>query len=300
MDDSVRRYRVIHETLYEYTVESSLCHNQLHLKPRELPHQRVSHSVIDIHPKPACRFLWQDTFGNDVEFFSIEELHASMTVTSRCQVERNDVPSPRASGLTWKEMAEWFRNASDLESLMAREYLFDSRYCHASPAFSEFAAHALAGSDDALDALLGLNARIYSQFEYMPESTHVTTQPLDVLFKRRGVCQDFAHVLICCFRSMGIPARYVSGYLLTRPAPGQPKLVGADASHAWVSVYAGPLGWIDLDPTNNSIPKEEHITVAWGRDYADVAPIQGVFVGGGCTSLKVSVDVSLADESLPD
>jgi transglutaminase-like putative cysteine protease len=147
-----------------------------------------------------------------------------------------------------------------------------------------------------------LMSKIYVQFEYSTEATHVSTEPAEALEKRQGVCQDFAHVAICCLRSLGIPARYVSGYLLTNPAPGKEKLVGADASHAWFSAYAGPIGWIDFDPTNNLIPGVEHITVAWGRDYADVAPIHGVFIGGGFTLLSVSVDVqpmaSLVSEDL--
>jgi transglutaminase-like putative cysteine protease len=152
-------------------------------------------------------------------------------------------------------------------------------------------------SADAESAYKQLMHAIHSDFLYLPESTHVATSPLDVLAERRGVCQDFAHVLICCLRSLGIPARYVSGYLLTQPPPGEEKLVGADASHAWVSAFAGPAGWIDLDPTNDVVPGWEHLTVAWGRDYADVAPVQGVYVGGGFTSLHVAVDVMLANES---
>jgi len=136
-----------------------------------------------------------------------------------------------------------------------------------------------------------LNNKIYNEMEYSPDATQVSTKPLEALATKQGVCQDFAQIAICCLRSLGIPARYVSGYLLTHPAPGKEKLIGADASHAWLSTYAGDLGWIDFDPTNNLIPGLDHITVAWGRDYADVAPIHGVFVGGGYTQLSVSVDV---------
>jgi transglutaminase-like putative cysteine protease len=296
--NSTRRYRVSHQTEYDYSSESALCHNQLHLRPRELPLQRVSHSLIEIDPKPACRFQWDDTFGNHVEFFSIEELHASLTVTSKCVVERALSTTPMRSGLDWDEWLAWIHRSTHLENIAAKEFLYDSRYCHRGAEFRDYAAPQLVNARDAIEALLTLNTRIHTEFSYDPESTHVTTHPLDVLAKKRGVCQDFAHVLICCLRSLGVPARYVSGYLLTQPPPGKPRLVGADASHAWVSAYVGPLGWIDLDPTNNAVLGSEHITVAWGRDYADVAPIQGVYVGGGFTTLNVAVDVTLANDSL--
>jgi transglutaminase-like putative cysteine protease len=166
-----------------------------------------------------------------------------------------------------------------------------------SPEFETYARSKLDPDLDAVDACVRLMHAIHSDFRYDPDSTHVATSPREVFLKRRGVCQDFAHVLICCLRSIGIPARYVSGYLLTHPEPGKEKLVGADASHAWVSAYLGKAGWLDLDPTNRRIPGWEHLTVAWGRDYADVAPVQGVYVGGSYTSLEVSVDVMLANES---
>lgn len=286
-----RRYRVTHRTHYEYSSESSLCHNQLHLRPRSLPRQQVSHSLIEIVPQPACRFQWNDTYGNPVEFFSIEAVHSSMTVVSHCEVELHSSPPPRRGQLTWDELQSSLQHCHEPEFLEAQEFAFDSRYCSAHPAFIGFLDGVLHPSRDVVECLMLLNAKIRRELKYVPESTQVTTRPLDALQKRKGVCQDFAHILISCMRSVGVPARYVSGYLLTQPPPGQPRLVGADASHAWASVFAGPLGWIDLDPTNNLIPSAEHITVAWGRDYSDVAPIQGVFVGGGGTTLSVAVDV---------
>ncbi len=300
MDEASFSYQVTHKTHYEYTVESSLCHNQMHLQPRMLLEQRVSQSLIEIHPRPACRFQWLDTFGNHVEFFSIEELHESLTVTSKSLIERRSIALPNHSGVLWPQLELWMANSQDPAALAAKEFLYDSRYCQSGGDFLQYALGIVDRQFDIIEASLRLSSAIYDEFQYLPESTHVTTQPLDVLAKRRGVCQDFAHVLICCLRSLGIPARYVSGYLLTQPPPGKPKLVGADASHAWVSAFTGPTGWLDLDPTNNVVPGLEHITVAWGRDYADVAPIQGVYVGGGFTSLNVSVDVSLANDSTID
>lgn len=296
-DGCTRRYHITHRTHYDYSNESSLCHNQLHLAPRDLPHQHVEHAWIEIEPAPACRFQWRDTFDNPVEFFSIEQVHSSMTVTSRCVVERTCPVRPTSCGQNWIDLAAAIRTQNRPDMVEATEYLFDSRFCQRAPEFEQYARARLDPNIDAVDALLALNQRIHSEFTYMPESTHVTTPPSEVLQKKRGVCQDFAHVLICCLRSVGIPSRYVSGYLLTQPPPGRPRLIGADASHAWVSAFAGDAGWIDLDPTNNMTPGTDHITVAWGRDYADVAPIQGVFVGGGYTSLHVSVDVMLANDS---
>lgn len=297
MDEDARNYRVVHRTHYVYTHESSLCHNQLHLKPRDLPGQSLRNSWIDIDPKPACRFPWIDTFGNHVEFFSIEQIHPELTITSRCTVTRHRTQPPTHCGMSCLELAESMLDKDDSERLAASEFLFDSRYGLRAPEFEAYARSKIDPTMDAVEAANQLMKEIHRDFQYDPESTHVATSPSEVLEKRRGVCQDFAHVLISCLRSVGIPARYVSGYLLTHPLPGKEKLVGADASHAWVSAYAGPAGWIDLDPTNNMVPGWEHLTVAWGRDYADVAPVQGVYVGGGFASLQVAVDVMLANES---
>jgi transglutaminase-like putative cysteine protease len=295
MKDSVLRYSITHRTHYEYSSESSLCHNQLHLRPRELPRQKVSRTVIEIEPRPASRFEWYDAFGNAVEFFSIEQIHSSLTVLSRSEVELTHTPPPPLGRLTWGELMRHASAPAERDSIAAQEFVYDSRYCHAHAKFAQFLEGIIEPSRDVVECLLMLNRKMNHEFQYVPESTHVTTRPLDALEKRKGVCQDFAHILISCMRSVGVPARYVSGYLLTQPPPGEPRLVGADASHAWASVYAGPLGWIDLDPTNNVIPSTEHITVAWGRDYSDVAPIAGVFVGGGCTTLTVAVDVLPSD-----
>lgn len=296
-DANLRCYQVIHRTHYEYSNESSLCHNQLHLTPRELPDQQIRQAFIDIQPAPACRFQWLDTFGNHAEFFSIEQVHSALTITSKSHVTRMRQSAPVSCGHTWLEIAEGARRAEGAEAMAATEFLYDSRFCFQAPEFEAYAKSKMDPSADAVAAYRQLMHEIHADFLYLPESTHVATSPLDVLAKRRGVCQDFAHVLICCLKSLGIPARYISGYLLTQPPPGEEKLVGADASHAWVSAFAGPAGWIDLDPTNDLIPNWEHLTVAWGRDYADVAPVQGVYVGGGFTSLQVAVDVMLANSS---
>jgi len=284
----VRRYSITHVTDYVYSSESSLCHNQLHLRPRELSNQRTMHAQVEITPPPDYRVRGVDAFGNPVEFFSIERVHASMRVVSKCEVERVGLEVPKMLGMSVRSLRGWMLENRDLE---ASEATYPSRYCVPHEDFERFASPVWDEEADALQVVLALNQRIKEEFRYKPASTHVGTPPRLSLERREGVCQDFAHVMISCFRTMGMAARYVSGYLLTQPPPGKPRLVGADASHAWVSVYLGPLGWIDVDPTNGVVPGLDHITIGWGRDYADVAPVQGVFVGGGFTALQVAVDV---------
>jgi transglutaminase-like putative cysteine protease len=287
-----RKYAITHKTHYEYSSPSSLCHNQSHLRPRELPYQRVLKSDLEISPTPNAKQEWTDSFGNPTEFFSIEHLHPNLTITARSVVERSDPDYLSIPALTWIEVEDILKSPNSAEARSAVEFLFDSKQCRRSSDFHDFALDIRIEKRSFLECVRLLMSKIFHQFEYSPESTLVTTAPEEALRRRQGVCQDFAHIAIGCLRSLGIPARYVSGYLLTRPAPGKEKLIGADASHAWFSVYGGPMGWIDFDPTNNILPKVEHITVAWGRDYSDVAPIQGVFIGGGYTTLTVSVDVA--------
>jgi transglutaminase-like putative cysteine protease len=291
MSDQPRKYAIQHKTHYEYSSPSSLCHNQMHLRPRDLPFQQVHQSYVDISPKPDSRFQWRDSFGNHAEFFSIEQLHPNLTVSAKSVVTRSTPNYALGQSPTWKQVVDLVKHSRESQDRDAIEYVFDSRHCARHQAFVDFARDIAVDNRSFIECVRLLNAKIHYQFEYSTEATHVATPALEALEKRQGVCQDFAHIAICCLRSLGVPARYVSGYLLTHPAPGKEKLVGADASHAWISVYAGPLGWVDFDPTNNLIPNVEHITLAWGRDYADVAPIQGVFIGGGYTLLSVSVDV---------
>ena len=304
----VRRYSITHVTDYVYSSESSLCHNQLHLRPRELSYQRTLHSQVEVTPPPDYRVKGIDAFGNLTEFYSIERIHGSMRVVSKCEVERESVSFASQGGaglglpqgLPVTDLRDWIAGVEGFggatgsvgnRDLEAMEYLYPSRYCQPHEDFRKFVEPIWDPQVDSLQFALALNRRIYEELSYTPSATQVSTPPRVSLEKRQGVCQDFAHVMISCFRTMGLAARYVSGYLQTIPPPGKPRLVGADASHAWVSVYLGPLGWLDLDPTNCVIPGLDHITIGWGRDYSDVPPVQGVFVGGGFTSLQVSVDV---------
>ncbi len=263
----------------------------MHLRPRDLSYQCVHQSNVAISPIPDSRFQWLDSFGNRAEFFSIEQLHPHLTVISKSIVDRSIPEYYLSNSPTWEEVVASVRSPRGDGDRQAVEFLHDSRHCQQGKVFLDFASDIVDDRRSFIECIQQLNAKIYEEMEYSPDATQVSTKPAEALESKQGVCQDFAQIAICCLRSLGIPARYVSGYLLTHPAPGKEKLVGADASHAWLSAYAGDLGWIDFDPTNNLIPGVEHITVAWGRDYADVAPIHGVFVGGGYTQLSVSVDV---------
>lgn len=297
IDSASVRYRISHVTEYDYSSPASLCHNMMRLSPRRLPYQHVEHSHVDIEPQPVVRRTRLDRFGNQCEFFSIESQHHSMIVRATSHVVRDRVNTDGATDLSFRELWLRLRNPKTDNDREAQEFCFDSKYVRTRREFSDFAMECFHPERSAHESLMEMTARIYNEFDYVPNSTLVSTTPIEVLRSRKGVCQDFAHLQIAFLRSIGLAARYVSGYLLTHPAPGQPKLIGADASHAWVSVYLGDYGWLDYDPTNNLIPDCEHITLAWGCDYEDVAPVTGVVVGGGLTTLKVSVDVS-PEESL--
>ncbi len=237
-----------------------------------------------------------DFFGNRATSFSILEAHHGLSVTATSLV---DVSGPTAleetSSPRWEDVRDTLRRDATPGGLASYQFVFDSPRISSSKPLRSFAQESFPPKRPIVEAALDLTARIHEQFAYDPKATSVNTPLEDVFSNRRGVCQDFAHIEIGCLRSLGLASRYVSGYLRTIPPPGKPRLVGADASHAWLSVYCGELGWIDFDPTNNVIPKSDHISVAWGRDYSDVCPIRGAFVGGGQHSMTVSVDVEPLD-----
>lgn len=287
------QYTVRHTTTYAYQTPVSLCQNQIHLTPRSTPNQSCANFQLQISPEPDVRRCWTDLFGNEVWYFSIEEPHETLTVTSLSEVAVTPREPPKAS-LTpaWEEVCNQLSQAASLEFRQAAQFCFESSYIRYLQDARDYAQSSFAPGRPLLEAALDLTARIYRDFKYVPASTAVTTSTEEVLKMRRGVCQDFAHLQITCLRTLGLAARYVSGYLMTDPPPGQPRLIGADASHAWLSVYCPGSGWIDLDPTNNVIPQWRHVTVGWGRDYGDVCPIQGVYTGGGKHQMRVSVDVS--------
>jgi len=287
------RYLVRHTTAYRYSEPASLGHNQARLAPRSFGRQRCLSSRIEIRPEPAEQSEWLDYYGNRVSYFTIEREHAELTVTARSEVELDSPPyvDPAAT-VAWERACEQLVQPGDSEAVAAACFVYDSPHVQREAWLAEYAAPSFAAGRPLLEALLDLTHRIHGEFRYVPASTGVSTPVREVFEGRQGVCQDFAHLQIGCLRSLGLAARYVSGYLLTDPPPGSPKLVGADASHAWLSVYCPGLGWLDVDPTNDQMPDLRHVTVAWGRDYSDVCPVKGVVLGGGQHWMSVAVDVS--------
>jgi transglutaminase-like putative cysteine protease len=284
-------YKIVHTTEYSYTEAVPVCHNEIHLNPRESPLQKRLVSRLAIVPTPRLIESRLDYFGNDATFFTIDEGHDRLAVTASSRVRVVAPPEPPHSQATWESVRD--RVAADRTSanLGAIQFVLDSPHVETSPALAEYAGASFIAGRPWLEGVLDLMRRIHVDFKYDQTATTVSTPLVEVLSLRRGVCQDFAHLATGFLRSLGLPARYVSGYLVTNPPRGQPRLVGADASHAWLSAYSPDDGWIDVDPTNDQIPSTKHITLAWGRDYSDVAPIKGVVIGGGQHSMKVSVDV---------
>lgn len=264
----------------------------LRLTPRRLPRQlRLSYSR-ETAPVPTSTSRFTDYFGNDVTFVTIEGAHRRWRVTSRSRVAVGPafIPDP-AETPTWESVRGLCRTDRSPRALEAYEYTFASPFVPLEESFADYARPSFPAGRPVLEAVLDLTARIHAEFRFDATATTVATPLAEVLRERRGVCQDFAHLQIACLRSLGLPARYVSGYLETVPPPGQARLVGADASHAWIAFFCPGIGWMDVDPTNNLLPSMQHITLGWGPDYGDVSPIRGVLIGGGDHVLRVGVDV---------
>ncbi|MEX1116556.1 MAG: transglutaminase family protein [Akkermansiaceae bacterium] len=292
------RYKLIHRTKYTYEGAVTVSHHMARLAPRTLPGQRCPWHELEIHPVPVGRGVHLDSYGNVTQYFEIEGKHGVLEVISRSLVEVLPTFHPDARGTPPWEVV---RDACQLEKLTpgseAGAFRFASPLVPLGEDFANYARTEFSPGRPVLEAVLGLTQRIFRDFKFDPRATEVSTPVSDVLKKRAGVCQDFAHLMLACIRSLGLPGRYVSGYLETAPPPGKIRLTGADASHAWVSVFCGEAaGWIDTDPTNNLLPGERHITVAWGRDFSDVSPLRGVTLGAGGQRLAVAVDVIPVDE----
>jgi len=286
------RYRVRHHTVYQYSEMVSICHNETHLHPRTTAYQQCLQTEFRVRPTPSVVTPEVDYFGNPIRFFTLQEPHHRMdlTTTSELEILARTHPEP-SSTERWDQLVQRMRRERSVGVLAAYEMSFPSPRVHLGSAFADYARSCFPAGRPILEAALDLTRRIHREFTFRPGATSVSTPVQQVLRTRTGVCQDFAHVEIACLRALGVAARYVSGYIQTTPPKGRPRLVGADASHAWVSVWCGEAGWIDLDPTNDVVVSDQHVTVAWGRDYGDVAPIRGVILGGSEHTVEVGVDV---------
>jgi transglutaminase-like putative cysteine protease len=294
----VTHYSITHTTHYQYSNPVTLCHNEAHLLPRSLSRQRCLDARLYVQPTPAVYHERKDFFGNRVVYFSIEEPHSTLAVTASSEMEMTSLAPPDLQATpTWEEVQQFLRQGMSRGVLEARQFLLDSPMVTTSAPFADYAMEVFTPSRPLLLATQELMRRIFAEFTYDPEFTTVATPVSDVFAHKRGVCQDFAHFAIACMRSLGLAARYISGYLETLPPAGQPQLVGATASHAWLSVYCPELGWVDFDPTNDLMPADRHIVVAWGRDYSDVTPVKGTILGGGEHELKVEVEVRKVEET---
>jgi transglutaminase-like putative cysteine protease len=284
-------YRVRHLTRYDYEGRVTLCHNLARILPRWAAGQDIISSRLVIDPPPDDQRAHTDLFGNVVTYFSIDVPHDQLSVTAESEVRVRALPSPASGGPSWEESVVP-AGAHVGEAALLRELALPSPLVPSLAAVAEYAAPSFTPGRSGADAVLDLTRRIHAELVFDPGFTTVSTPLSEVIEHRRGVCQDFAHLAVGCLRSVGLATRYVSGYIETDPPPGRPKLVGADASHAWCSVWLAGHGWLDLDPTNGVLPSDRHITAAWGRDYGDVTPLKGVvFAGGAHQRLTVEVDV---------
>ena len=267
-------------------------HNIVRLRLRDHATQTCLRHELKVSPAPATRSEGIDYFSNHRSYFSIQESHERLAIDSSSEVQVSATLDDRLSlPLSWEHARALLLEPPDPQTLLAREFSFDSPYVPRSAELAAYAAPSFAPGAPLLRSVFDLTTRIHKEFEFLPGSTNIGTSVHEVMQSRRGVCQDFAQLQIGCLRSLGLAARYVSGYIVTTPPPGKPRLVGADVSHAWVAAYSPECGWVDFDPTNGMMPSSGHITVAWARDYDDLGPIRGILVGGRRQRLTVSVDV---------
>ena len=288
------KYRVKHITNYDYPVAVNQCYNEVKILPRSTSYQDCASAELKVYPNPNDQRERLDYFGNRALYFAIQYPHRRLSVSVISEVIIQ--PSAFFTALkcedTWESIVSKLREFSSPNDIEAYQFTLESPLITPSEALRNYTGRSFKKNQPCIQAIMDFTHTVFTEFAFDPEFT-TTTTPLDEVMKhKRGVCQDFAHLAIAGLRSLGLAARYVSGYIETKPPPGKEKLVGADASHAWFSVYIPKFGWIDFDPTNNLVPKGQHITVAWGRDYSDVTPLKGVIYGGGEHKLTVSVDVT--------
>jgi transglutaminase-like putative cysteine protease len=295
------KFRIKHSTRYRYALPVSNCYNLAYVLPRYTDKQRIDSIDVNVSPLATTRTMRSDYFGNQFLQFSIEKDHTELDVSiiSEITIKETIANTNLDFGNPCSYVKYLLQHSKEWETLCAREFALDSPMVQAHHELADYAAPSFTEDRPFLSAVMELTQRIFTDFKYDPEFSDVATPLAEVLKHKRGVCQDFAHFAIGCLRSLGYPARYVSGYLETLPAPGQEKLIGADATHAWFAVYSPGEGWYEFDPTNNKVTGEQHITTAWGRDYSDVTPLKGVIFGGGHSpQLFVSVDVRRIEDDV--
>ncbi len=279
-------YRATHTTRYTYEGPVSHCHSEARLTPRILPHQLLLDWSLSVSPQPSAIISRKDYFGNDVSSFAVLEPHDCFVITATSLIEMLPNSGPLHLGCSWEEARDYLKDCEDPATLEANEFCWESPFVPHLDELAEYAEPVFQSGTPLLEAAEALMRQIYRDFKYKPDSTSIETPLATVIASRQGVCQDYSHVMIGALRARGLAARYVSGYLRS-----DGDLQGAQASHAWVSVFIPELGWIDFDPTNNQLPGHGHITIAWGRDFGDVTPVKGITIGGGEHTLEVEVHV---------
>jgi transglutaminase-like putative cysteine protease len=290
---AIQYYRVQHDTHYHYQYKVSLSQQLLHLVPRNFAYQSCLSQHIEITPASADWIAHVDYFGNPTRHITLTTMHNALVVKACSTVALSERPSMAQihSSPAWESLPAALLHAHAADSA-PYHFLFESPHVRLSPALRTYALSCFAPGRPVLEAVMALTEQIYHDFEFDPTATTIATPLSELMRDRRGVCQDFAHLMIGCLRCLGLACRYVSGYLLTTPPAGQTRLIGADASHAWVSVFVPSAGWIDFDPTNCCLVQDEHITLGWGRDFSDVTPLRGIVLGGGEQKLDVKVTVT--------
>lgn len=295
-------YRVRHITHYKYASRVSHCYNLANVVPRDTGRQRCLKNRITVSPTPSVTHKRTDYFGNKSYHFEIQKPHTELTLTadSEIDIKDRDLDMNLDLGETYGHALEVINNTHSRAVIEAREFLLNSPMVERSDALADYARPSFTQNTSLKSCVNDLTTRIFTDFSYDPGFTTIATPLAEVLAHKRGVCQDFAHLQVGCLRSLGIPAKYVSGYIETLPKPGEEKLVGADATHAWIAFFCPEEGWVEFDPTNNTLARSQHIVTAFGRDYLDVTPVKGVIFGGGAAPiLEVSVDVSRISQNEP-
>ncbi len=287
------KFQVTHITRYEYLLPASLCHNLVYQVPVNHDFQHVQKVDCQIQPTPNFMVTREDFFNNKFVYFSVEEFHQKLVVEIKSEVEVtspvwiNSIPK---NTMPWEDVVLWLRSTDTDHNI--KQFYLESDHISFIPGIQEYALKSFTAGRPVMEAMLDLNARIFNEFDFTPGFTDVSTKLEEVFLHKKGVCQDFAHFSLACLRSIGLSARYVSGYIETLPPPGKPKLFGSDASHAWIALYIPEIGWTEFDATNNLLVNDQHIRTAIGRDFADVVPLKGIVYSGAGQRMSVNVDVS--------